>query len=199
MVYLKGRNAQEGNTATFFTYSEIHTMSSGRLIEIYIFLLNGPVNQLKTLKGETDQAIMRIITASQEDGPVLAQTILTKEMENQIGKKVATRARKDGSLAGREVGNEGGHIVEGRRGEVVVAAEAIVAHVVIVEAEAPLGPGVGAKRGQTAGAEAMISRQKSENALRSCHLSNYSVTNIPRVSKMAMYKECCTILGHILY
>ncbi|XP_050820144.1 U2 small nuclear ribonucleoprotein auxiliary factor 35 kDa subunit-related protein 2 isoform X2 [Gopherus flavomarginatus] len=175
---LKDRNAQEGNTATFCMYSEIHTMSFGRPIETYIFLLNGPISQLKTLKGETEQAITRTITASQEDGAAPAQIILTKEMENQRGKKVATRAKKDGGLAGQEVGNEGGHIVEGRRGEVVVAAEAVVVHVVVVEAEveAPLGPGVGAKRGQIAEEEVMNPSQKSENSLRSCHLSNCSVT-----------------------
>uniref|UniRef100_A0A8B9TQ92 Zinc finger CCCH-type, RNA binding motif and serine/arginine rich 2 n=1 Tax=Anas platyrhynchos TaxID=8839 RepID=A0A8B9TQ92_ANAPL len=37
----KCRSVQEGNTATFFMYSKIQTMSSGRPIETYVFLQNG--------------------------------------------------------------------------------------------------------------------------------------------------------------
>lgn len=162
MAYLKGRSVQEGNTATFFMYSKIQTMSSGRPIETYVFLQNGLISYLKTLKGETDRAIVMTTMADQGEGAVQAQIILTGEMGNQREKRIAAKARKGAGLAGREVEKGGGHAAEGERGEDAVAAEVTVEHAVGAEVGVPLDPGVGAKRGQAAEEETVKLPKQSE-------------------------------------
>lgn len=161
--YLNGKSVQEGNIATFFMYSEIQTMSSGKPTGTYIFLQNGLISWLKTLKGEAELAIVRTITASQGDGAAPARIVLTEEMESQRGKRVVAKARKGAGPADQGAGKEGGHAVGGRKGEAVVAAEAIAVLAVTVEAEVPLGPEVGAKRDRTAEEKIMKLPKQSEN------------------------------------
>lgn len=163
MAYLKGRSVQEGNTATFFMYSKIQTMSSGRPIETYVFLQNGLISCLKTLRGETDQAIVMTITAGQGEGAAQAQIILTAETANLREKRIAAKTRGGAGLAGQGVEKGGGLEAEGGRGEDAAAAEVTVEHVVGAEVGALLDPGVGVKRDQAAEEKVVKLPKQSEN------------------------------------
>lgn len=137
-------------------------MSSGRPIETYVFLQNGLISCLKTLKGETDRAIAMTITAGQGEGAAPAQIILTGEMGNLKEKRIAAKTREGADLAGREVEKGGGHAAEGERGEDAVAAGVTVEHGVGAEVGVPLDPGVGAKGGQAAEEETVKLPKRSE-------------------------------------
>lgn len=163
MAYLKGRSVQEGNTATFFMYSKIQTMSFGRPIETYVFLLNGLISCLKTLKGETERAIVMTITAGQGEGAAQAQIILTGEMENLREKRIAAKTREGAALAGQEVEKGGGLTAGGERGGAAVAAEVIVEHAVGAEVGVPLDPGAGVKRDRAAEEKTVKLPKQSEN------------------------------------
>lgn len=153
-VYLKGRSVQEGNTATFFTYSKIQTTSFGRPIETYVFLLNGLISCLKTLRGETDRAIVTTITAAPGGGAAPAPTIPTAETENQRGKRVAAKTRGGTARGGPGAERGGGPTAGAGRGEAAAAAGAAagvtVGHAAGAGAGAPLDPGAGVKRDQAA-------------------------------------------------
>lgn len=165
MVYLKGRSVQEGNTATFFTYSKIQTTSFGRPIETYVFLLNGLISCLRTLRGETDRAIVTTITAAPGEGAARAQTIPTAETENQRGKRVAAKTRGGAARGGRGAERGGGLTAGAGRGEAAaaVAAGVTVGHAAGAEAGAPLDPGAGVKRDQAAEEKIVKLPKQSEN------------------------------------
>lgn len=167
MAYLKGRSVQEGNTATFFTYSKIQTTSFGRPIETYVFLLNGLISCLKTLRGETDRATVTTITAGPGEGAARARTTPTAEMENLREKRIATKTRGGTGRGGREV-ERGGDLTAGAgRGETAVAAGVTVGHTAGAEAGAgagvPLNPGAGVKRDQAAEEKIMKLPKQNEN------------------------------------
>lgn len=151
-AYLKGRSVREGNTATFFTYSKIQTTSFGKPIETYVFLLNGLISCLKTLRGETDRAIVTTITAGPGEGAARAQTIPTAETENRREKRVAAKTRGGTGRAGPGVERGGDRTAGAGRGEAAVAAAVTVGHAEGAEAEAgvPLDPGAGVKRDRAA-------------------------------------------------
>lgn len=162
-AYLKGRSVQEGNTATFFMYSKIQTMSFGRQIETYVFLLNGLISCLKTLRGETDRAIVMTITAGPGEGAARAQTIPTGEMESLREKRIAAKTRGGASRGGREVEKGGGLTAGPGRGEAAVAAGVTVGHAAGAEAGVPLDPGAGVKRDQAAEEKIVKLPKQSEN------------------------------------
>lgn len=138
-------------------------MSFGRPIETYVFLLNGLISCLKTLKGETDRAIVMTITAGQGEGAAQAQIILTGETENRREKRTAAKTREGADLAGQEVEKGGGLAAEGGRGEAAVAAEVIVEHAVGAEVGVPLDPGAGVKRDRAAEEKTAKLPKQSEN------------------------------------
>lgn len=140
---MKDRSVQEGNTAIFFMYSKIQTMSSGRPTEISMFPLNGPNVLVKTLKGEIDQATMTNIITGPGEETVRIQIMPTKEMESQRGKRVISIRRKGIFLRLRGVMEDESLAVRRDRG---VATG--VGHVVVVEV--PLGQGVEAGKGPVA-------------------------------------------------
>ncbi|KAJ6667539.1 hypothetical protein lerEdw1_016660 [Lerista edwardsae] len=144
-VCLKDKSVREGSTATFFMYSEIPTMSSGKPTEIFIFPLSGLNRQVKTLTEEIEWDTMKNIIAGQGEGAIQAQIILTtKEMENLKGKRVITSIRKGTLLRGHEVEEDGGHTARRKEEGVVTGAQLGVA------AEVLLGQGVEAERGLAA-------------------------------------------------
>jgi len=138
-------------------------MSFGRPIETYVFLLNGLISCLKTLKGETERAIAMTITAGRGEGAAQAQIILTGETENLREKRIAAKTREGAGLAGQEVGKGGGLAAGAERGEATVAAEVIVERAVGAEVGVPLDPGAGVKRDQAAGGRIAKLPKQSEN------------------------------------
>lgn len=165
MVYLKGRSVQEGNTATFFTYSKIQTTSFGRPTETYVFLLNGLISCLKTLRGETARAIVTTITAAPGGGAAPARTIPTAGTENQRGKRVAARTRGGTARGAPGAGRGGGPTAGAGRGEAAAAA-GVAAGVTVGHAAgagAPLDPGAGVKRDQAAEEKIVKLPKQSEN------------------------------------
>lgn len=162
-AYLKGRSVQEGNTATFFMYSKIQTTSFGRPIETYVFLLNGLIRCLKTLRGETDRAIVMTITAGPGEGAARALSIPTAETENPRGKRAGTKARGGAGRGGRGVGRGGDPTAGAGRGGAAAAAGATVGHGAGAGAGAPLDPGAGVKRDQAAEEKIVKLPKQSEN------------------------------------
>lgn len=162
-AYLKGRSVQEGNTATFFMYSKIQTTSFGRPTETYVFLLNGLISCLKTLRGETGRATVTTITAGPGEGAARAQTIPTAETESLRGKRVAAKTRGGTGRGGRGAERGGGPTAGAGRGEAAVAAGVTVGHAAGAEAGVPLGPGAGVKRDQAAEEKVVKLPKQSEN------------------------------------
>lgn len=91
-------------------------------VETYVFLLNGLISCLKTLKGETDRAIVMTITAGQGEGAAQALIIPIEGMENLREKRIAAKTREGAGLAGQEVEKGGGLAAGGERGGAAVAA-----------------------------------------------------------------------------
>lgn len=170
-VYLKGRSVQEGNTATFFTYSKIQTTSFGRPIGTYVFLLNGLISCLRTLRGGTDRATVTTITAGPGEGAAPAQTIPTAGTENPRGKRVAAKTRGGAARGGRGAGRGGGLTAGAGRGGAAAAAGVTVGHAAGAEAGAeaeagpgvPLDPGAGVKRDRAAEEKIVKLPKQSEN------------------------------------
>lgn len=146
-------------------------MNFGRPIETYVFLLNGLISCLKTLRGETDRAIVTTITAGPGEGAAQAQTIPTGEMESLRGKRIAAKTRGGAGRGGREVERGGGLTAGAGRGEAAVAAGVTVGHAAGAGAEAgaeaeagvPLDPGAGVKRDQAAEEKVVKLPKRSEN------------------------------------
>lgn len=163
-VYLKGRSVQEGNTATFFTYSKIQTTSFGRPTETYVFLLNGLISCLKTLRGETDRATVMTITAGPGEGAAPAQTIPTEGTENPRGKRTAAKTSDGTGRRGRGAGRGGGLTAGAGRGGAAAAAGATVGHAAgAAGAGVPLDPGAGVKRDRAAEEKIVKLPKQSEN------------------------------------
>lgn len=163
MAYLRGRSVQEGNTAIFFMYSKIQTTSFGRPIETYVFLLNGLISCLKTLRGETDRAIVTTITAGPGEGAARAQTIPTAETENPREKRIAAKTRGGAGRRGPEAVRGGDLTAGAGREEAAVAAGVTVGHAAGAEAGVPLDPGAGVKRDQAAEEKIVKLPKQSEN------------------------------------
>lgn len=145
MACLKDKSVHEESTATFFMYSEIPTMSSGKPTEICTFLLSGLNRQVKTLKREIERDTMKNTIEGPGEGAIQVQIILTtEEMENLKGKRVITSTRKGTLVRGQEVVEDDGHTVRRKEDGVVTGAGLAVA------VEVPLGQGVEAERGLAA-------------------------------------------------
>lgn len=114
---MKGKSVQEGSTVTFFTYSKIQIMNSGKPTEIFTFPLTGLKRQVKTLKGEIDWGTMKNIIADQEEGTVKVLIIHTiKEMENLKEKNLIISVRKVMFLRNWTVVEGKGHTVKRKDG-----------------------------------------------------------------------------------
>lgn len=144
-------------------YSKIPTMSFGRPIETYVFLLNGLISCLKTLRGETDRAIVTTITAAPGEGAAPAPTIPTGETESLREKRIAAKTRDGAGRGGREVEKGGGLTAGAGRGEAAVAAGVTVGHAAGAGAGVPLDPGAGVKRDQAAEEKIVKLPKQSEN------------------------------------
>lgn len=131
-------------------YSKIQAMIFGMPVETYVFLLNGLISCLKTLKGETDRAIVMTITAGQGEGAAQALIIPIEGMENLREKRIAAKTREGAGLAGQEVEKGGGLAAGGERGGAAVAAEVIVEHAAGAEVGVRLDRGAGVKRDRAA-------------------------------------------------
>lgn len=119
---MKGKSVQEGSTVTFFTYSKIQIMSSGKPIEICTFALTGLKRQIKTLKGEIDWSTMKNIIADQEEGTIKVPIIHTiKEMEN-LKEKNLISIRKVMFLRNQAVMEGNGHTVKRKEDGIAIGA-----------------------------------------------------------------------------
>lgn len=117
-------------------------MNSGRRTEIFIFPLNGQNIQVKTLKGEIDQATMKNIITDLGEETVRVQIMPTKEMESQRGRKVIS-IRKGTFLRPQGVMEDDSHAVRRDSGVAIGVGHGVVA-------EVPLGQGVEAGEGPAA-------------------------------------------------
>ncbi|XP_059535334.1 U2 small nuclear ribonucleoprotein auxiliary factor 35 kDa subunit-related protein 2 isoform X1 [Myotis daubentonii] len=140
-VYMKCSNAQEENTATFFTCSEIPTMNFGKLIGTSTCLQIGLALPLVgTQRGEREWATMMSTMAGPggEEAPVRPVSI--KEMENLRGKEVPTGIRSLTDTQ-QKVEKDTVHEVEKEKGT-AVGAGAAGARATVAEAGAGAAVGV---------------------------------------------------------